>query len=249
MKFYLSLLPSFLCLYLAGCATVRPPSYDRYELVRAISYPDKADVRGIGGKITVRVTVDRAGVLTSTQVLEANDSVLADAVRSGVAAIHFRPATEDNVPIDGSVDMSVWFEPSPVTAMLSRREMAAVIWTKRRMPTDTLTKSGADLSQVPPRDDSVHVDVQPTFDFRDLARSLRYPEDARRQDVEGKVDVACYIDSSGQVLKLFVDASTDPIFNTVALETVQMTKFHPAMVDNKPIGVWMTIPIVFRLKK
>jgi len=234
-----------LSLGLAACSTAQPPSYSRYDLMRVISYPEEVHSRGIGGEVRARVIVDTSGAAQQVLVQPGSDPLLGAAVKRGVSTMLFRPATDGGTPVEGAVDLAVWFEPSSGGLSLDH-DVAAVIW--KRMPTDTVLRNGVDLASLPSPDEFFAVDKLAEFDYQDLARSLRYPEEARKLGLEGRVVVRCFVDSLGRPIAGIVDSSTDPIFNTVALEAIMTTKFEPAIYKGKPMGTWVTVPIAFQLR-
>lgn len=75
----------------------------------------------------------------------------------------------------------------------------------------------------------------------------RYPEPARRAGLEGKVIVKMWVDSDGKVQKVRVLKSDAEIFNEPAIEAARQFVFTPAYLNNKPVAVWVSYPIRFRL--
>ena len=79
-----------------------------------------------------------------------------------------------------------------------------------------------------------------------IMSNIKYPVEAVKQRLEGEVIVAALIDTTGKVVEIKVESSTEPKFNDSAMDAVRATEFHPAMWDGKPIRKWLTVPIRFR---
>lgn len=74
-----------------------------------------------------------------------------------------------------------------------------------------------------------------------------YPEIARRIMLEGAAWVKVYVDQEGVVRKAIILKSDAEIFNEPALEAARKWTFRPALMNNRPVGVWVAIPFRFRL--
>jgi TonB family protein len=110
---------------------------------------------------------------------------------------------------------------------------------------------------VPPPDDPIsdnpefipfEIGPQPLPDF---SPQPDYPELARIARVSGKVLVAVFVDKKGDIRKWKVE-KTDPAglgFDEEVLKVVPKWKFTPALQQGHPVGVWVTIPFKFELRK
>jgi TonB family protein len=76
-----------------------------------------------------------------------------------------------------------------------------------------------------------------------------YPLFARKRGFEGIVWMKCLIGRRGDVRKAMVAKSDNEIFNEPAFKAAVQWQFRPALVDNKPISVWVTIPFRFKLNR
>jgi protein TonB len=100
-----------------------------------------------------------------------------------------------------------------------------------------------------PEPDFVAVEKEPEFDMNELHGLVNYPEMARKNGIEGKVVVQVFVDKLGRPAKVQIAESSNRLFDPAAMEAVQKTHFTPAIQNQTPIGVWVTIPIVFSLAK
>ncbi|MFA5832482.1 MAG: TonB family protein [Bacteroidota bacterium] len=74
-----------------------------------------------------------------------------------------------------------------------------------------------------------------------------YPEIARRAGVEGTVWVKIWVDKEGNPKKAQVLKSDAELFNQPAVDAAMKWKFTPAIMNNGPVSVWVSIPFKFRL--
>jgi TonB family protein len=77
--------------------------------------------------------------------------------------------------------------------------------------------------------------------------SPKYPEDARKEKVEGNVLIETSIGADGKVLEAKSVESPDPRLAQAAVEAVKQWKFKPATLKGKPVRAKMTITIRFAL--
>ena len=84
---------------------------------------------------------------------------------------------------------------------------------------------------------------------RAIMRNVKYPKDARKAGVEGKVLVGFVVTPKGEVAQTKVVKGVFPSVDAAALWAVQQLKpFVPGKQDGKPVEVSFTVPITFRLE-
>jgi len=74
-----------------------------------------------------------------------------------------------------------------------------------------------------------------------------YPEAARRAGVEGTVFIQALIGKDGLVKDTRVTKSI-PELDAAAIEAVRQWRFKPALNANRPVAVWVAVPVKFSLK-
>lgn len=76
-----------------------------------------------------------------------------------------------------------------------------------------------------------------------------YPEIAQEAGIEGVVIVQAFIDASGRVKEtLILKGVPNTGLNEAAMEAIRKTRFRPARQRERPVGVWISIPVNFKLK-
>ena len=82
-----------------------------------------------------------------------------------------------------------------------------------------------------------------------LQQNIQYPASAAKNKVEGRVILQFVVEKDGQIGEVKVARSVDPELDAEALRVVKsMPNFIPGRQDGKPVAVWYTIPISFKLQ-
>ena len=127
---------------------------------------------------------------------------------------------------------------------------------------ETIEITDLDLTELPPPppppatdDDAASIFVpyddppQPIGGFAAIQRNLKYPEIARKAGVEGRVTVHVQIDEKGKVCKTKILQSLgNNGCDEAAVTAIKSVKWKPAMQRDRPVKVWVAIPVVFKLK-
>lgn len=99
------------------------------------------------------------------------------------------------------------------------------------------------------------VEVPPRFPGGDvklmeyLSRTVRYPVEAQKKHVQGRVILHFIIEKDGSVSNVRVARSVDPSLDAEAIRVVNsMPKWEPARQKGQSVRVRYTIPIQFRLQ-
>ena len=74
-----------------------------------------------------------------------------------------------------------------------------------------------------------------------------YPEEARKNKVQGIVKLSAVVDEKGIVAKVEPIESPDPALTQAAADAVKKWTYRPATRKGKPVKVRMTITVNFRL--
>ena len=82
-----------------------------------------------------------------------------------------------------------------------------------------------------------------------LQQNIQYPANAAKNNVEGRVILQFVVEKDGQIGDVKIARSVDPELDAEALRVVKsMPNFIPGRQDGKPVAVWYTIPISFKLQ-
>ena len=76
-----------------------------------------------------------------------------------------------------------------------------------------------------------------------------YPRLAAELGVEGRVWVKIWVDENGRTRKVVVLKSDAEVFEEPAVKAAMQFLFTPAIMNGKPVSVWVSIPFNFRLSQ
>ena len=99
-------------------------------------------------------------------------------------------------------------------------------------------------------DDSTVSDKEKVYQelFKYLAYNVRYPIDAAKNKIEGRVLVTFVVEHDGSISNVNVANSVYPSLDKESIRVVSgMPKWIPGKANGKTIRVKYTIPITFRL--
>lgn len=100
----------------------------------------------------------------------------------------------------------------------------------------------------PDVDEFVAVEKEPGFDYGALQRNAKYPDMARRNNIEGVVLVAALIGKDGKVMKTQIVDTDHELLNDAAVKAVLATSFTPAIQNGNSVVCWVRIPVRFQLR-
>ena len=126
---------------------------------------------------------------------------------------------------------------------------------------ETIETTEIDLTELPPppeapqEDESATIFIayddppQPIGGFAAIQKNLVYPEIARKAGVEGTVFIKVLVDAKGNVVDTDVIKSLgNNGCDEAAVKAIKSVKWKPAMQRDKPVKVWVSIPVRFMLK-
>jgi len=108
-----------------------------------------------------------------------------------------------------------------------------------------VTEQNLQIEEEGPPPDFVPYDKEPQIVKR---VNPVYPEIARKAGLEGTVWVKIWVGKDGKPQKVVIQKSASEIFDQAAIDAANQYLFTPAMIQNKPVDVWVSIPFHFRLK-
>jgi TonB family protein len=81
-----------------------------------------------------------------------------------------------------------------------------------------------------------------------LQTNVRYPEEAEKQNIEGRVILTFVIGKDGSIRNAKVVKSVDPLLDAEALRVINaMPNWTPGRQNGKPVAVKYTVPLSFHL--
>ena len=90
---------------------------------------------------------------------------------------------------------------------------------------------------------------EPIGGYKAIQKNVRYPQIAQEAGIEGSVIVQAFVDKHGRVIETVVlKGIPNTGLDEAAVDAIRRTLFRPAKQRDRPVGVWVAIPVNFRLK-
>lgn len=109
-----------------------------------------------------------------------------------------------------------------------------------------------DLSKLKTTDDVYYVAVEempsPVGGMAAIQSKINYPDEAKREGVQGRVFVKAYINEKGDVDKVELLKGIGAGCDSVAMNAIKKTKFKPGMQRGNAVKTQVSVPIVFKLQ-
>ena len=84
--------------------------------------------------------------------------------------------------------------------------------------------------------------------LKTLGMNLRYPAEAMATNIQGRVVVRFVVTEKGKIASPEVIKSVSPELDAEAIRVLQtLSDFNPGTIDGKPVSVYYTLPITFKL--
>ncbi len=166
--------------------------------------------------------------------------------------------------------LQIKIEDIPPTEQIKRpppppRPTVPIPTESEEVPEDvTIESTELDLSEIPPPPEPpAEQDLYENYVFipydeppaplggmAAIQRNLKYPDIARKAGLEAKVVIGVLVDEKGNPVKtqVLVDAGFRAGFEEAAAKAVMSVKWKPAKQRDKPVKVWVAVPIRFSLK-
>ncbi len=74
-----------------------------------------------------------------------------------------------------------------------------------------------------------------------------YPKLAKLAGIHGTVYLKLLIDEKGNVAKAKIEQGAQELLDNSVIQAANKAKFSPAMLNNKPVKVWVILPVAFKL--
>lgn len=86
--------------------------------------------------------------------------------------------------------------------------------------------------------------------YKFLAKTIRYPKEARDAGIQGKVVISFMVETDGSLSDMKIERSVHATIDGEALKVMRLSpKWIPAMKDGKPVRMQYSVPINFALSE
>ena len=98
----------------------------------------------------------------------------------------------------------------------------------------------------PSQDDFIEIDEEPR-PLQNIQQLIKYPEEARRAGLEGKVTCSLLIGKDGDIKRIHIDKADNDIFREPVIEALKKVRYSSARKDGKPVAIWLVQSVIFKI--
>jgi TonB family protein len=201
-----------------------PISFKFNDILLNIKHNEKTN--SLAGKIVVNVFVSSKGELSKIETVVSDNKDLEQIVIKAIKDYNnFTPAKKNGVFVDSYIKIPFVFSANSGVNNLS-------------------------FHNANPEIDEIKLDKYPGIDMNKLMSNVKYPEEAYKNKIEGKVITSVLINEVGNVEEIKIESSDNPIFNSAIEDAIKSYgRFSPAEKDNLPVKSWVSIPFSFNIQE
>jgi len=203
----------------------------RKDISEAVKYPESAKKQGISGKVYVSFVVDEKGKITDSKIARGVDPALdKEALRVMTLLKTWTPgkqrgeavAVEYTVPIKFALDG----DSKTINESSAQKENMVFLIVE-------------DMPVFPGEEDGLKAFIM---------NNVKYPDDAKKEKIEGKVFVTFIVGKDGKVSDAKVERGVHASLDTEALRVINSSPdWTPGKQRGKAVAVRYTVPIQFAL--
>jgi len=218
-------------------------------LSKNIQYPINAQKNHTQGRVTVQFVVNKDGSISEPKIIRRVDPDLdGEAIRVISLMPKWKPGMQKGQPVRVKYTVPVMFRLSDDGQKEEYKPIPKI---------DETVVVGYASKQAPAEEDPVFEVVENMPEFAGgmgglmqyLSKNIKYPVEAQKAGIQGRVIMQVIIDKNGNVTNPKVTQPVDPLLDTEAIRvTASMPKWKPGTQRGMPVNVKYTFPIVFRLQ-
>ena len=210
-------------------------------LKKNIQYPEAAKKAGVQGRVILQFVVDKDGSIDNVSVLRGvNPDLDKEAIRVVSNMPNWKPGMQKGKPVKVKYTVPIAFS-LPSEEIEKIDEMVVVGYQNTKTPDNA--EAYETVEQMPQFPGGM------TGLMQYLAKNVKYPADAQKEGIQGKVFVQIIVDENGKVSNAKIVQGISPSLDAEALRVVyNMPQWRPGMKDGKPVSVKYAFPINFRLQ-
>lgn len=218
-------------------------------LSKNIQYPINAQKNHTQGRVTVQFVVNKDGSISEPKIIRGVDPDLdGEAIRVISLMPKWKPGMQKGQPVRVKYTVPVMFRLSDDGQKEEYKPIPKI---------DETVVVGYASKQAPAEEYPVFEVVENMPEFAGgmgglmqyLSKNIKYPVEAQKAGIQGRVIMQVIIDKNGNVTNPKVTQPVDPLLDTEAIRvTASMPKWKPGTQRGMPVNVKYTFPIVFRLQ-
>ena len=213
-------------------------------LSKNIQYPINAQKNHTQGRVTVQFVVNKDGSISEPKIIRGVDPDLdGEAIRVISLMPKWKPGMQKGQPVRVKYTVPVMFRLSDDGQKEEYKPIPKI---------DETVVVGYASKQAPTEEDPVFEVVENMPEFAGgmgglmqyLSKNIKYPVEAQKAGIQGRVIMQVIIDKNGNVTNPKVTQPVDPLLDTEAIRvTASMPKWKPGTQRGMPVNVKYTFLI------
>lgn len=205
----------------------------RVDIANAVKYPKEAVKKGISGKVYVTFVVNEQGKTIDSKIARGVDPLLdKEALRVMNELKTWTPGKEKGKPVKVAYTV-------PINFALDSNKNAETEKTASRKKNGDVYFTVEEMPEFPGGDSALR---------KYIAATVKYPEAAKKNRIQGKVYVTFVVGVDGSVSDATIARGVDPSLDKESLRVVKgLPKWKSGMEKGQPVKVQYTVPIKFAL--
>ena len=197
-------------------------------------YPQEAIEKGVEGSIMTTYTVEADGSLTEIEIIKGVDPLLdQEALRIIKTMPKWKPGMQKNQAVRVRFRLPIVFD-------LNEHQ-----------------KESANDDSIANNDDEVYTEVDEKPEFQGgvdklmsfLARNIKYPKEAMRKGIQGRVITNFIVNKDGTISNIVVKEGVNKQLDAEAIRVLsKMPKWKPGKNNGEIVRVNFTLPVTFRVE-
>jgi len=224
-----------------------------------IVYPKIAQEAGVEGVVVIQTFINKNGNATYFEIMKGLPNTgLDECAIAAITKTKFTPATDKDGVVGVWISIPVVFklnnksetQEQQVNQKLKQEAIEVTLDSKLDVQAKIRQPHKIEIKTKSPRFIPYDQAPEPIGGFEDIQKRVVYPEIPHDARIEGTVVVQAFVDKNGNVTETnIIKGIPNTGLDEAAIDAVNDTKFKPAKQRNETVGVWVSIPIVFKLNK
>lgn len=207
----------------------------RNDLSKAVKYPDEAKKKGISGKVYITFIVNESGKIEDPKIVRGVDPVLdKEALRAIQTLKTWEPGKQKGKAVKVSYTV-------PINFALDGAKNNTDSEVQKTMSDEKLVfKIVEEMPEFPGGEEALK---------KYISNSVKYPEDAKKEGIKGKVFVSFTVSQDGTVADSKIARGVHPSIDKEALRIINnLPIWKPGKQRGQNVNVQYTVPINFELE-
>jgi TonB family protein len=220
-----------------------------------VVYPQIAQEAGIEGTVVVQCFINKTGDVTETEILKGvSKTGLNEAAIAAVSNAKFKPAKNKDGDVGVWISIPIVFKLNNQDDTAERTQPQAPVLNTDLESQSVIAAREKEIGKIQadkPKPRFIPYDQapEPIGGFAVIQKRVVYPEIAHSSGIEGTVVVQAFVNENGDVSETSILKGIPKSgLDEAAIDAIQQTKFRPAKQKDKTVGVWISIPVVFKMK-